>query len=270
MRSTLFRISAVAVITSLLLTGVHASQAAAGSPDPFKPSGRERPAGNNDALFTPQDFENAAAAHPNAANQIYFSRCRFAPFAGNVNFYAPFAGNVSDAIVGDQTYDYPDGTKCYAPQNETNFVINPANPNNVLASANEGVRNDGAIVFSSMDGGRTWTNSVLHGWTYDTGGQGVFARLYTCGDPSLAAAPDGTVYFAGLVCNTNRVSFSSGIAVSSSHDGGLTWGPPVMVSFSNAVLNDKEWLAVGPDGTVYVAWARFKIVKGQYVASPIV
>ena len=272
MRTTLFRVSAMAMIVSLILTGLHASQASAGAGDHFRPSGPTTAGDPNDALFTPQDFENAAVAHPNANNQIYFSRCRFAPFSGDVNFYGPFTGNVADAIVGDQTYDYADGTKCYAPQNETNFIINPANPNNVLASANEGVRNDGPIVFSSMDGGRTWTNTILHGWTFDTGGQGVFSRLYTCGDPSLAAAPDGTIYFSGLVCNTNSVAFFSGVAVSSSHDGGLTWSPPVMVSFSNAVLNDKEWLAVGPDGTVYIAWARFKLLQRQpyYVQSPIV
>ena len=272
MRTTLFRVSAIAMIVTLLLVVFNASQAGAGAGDHFHPSGRTTAGDPNDALFTPQDFENAAARHPNTANQTYFSRCRFAPFAGDVNHYSPFAANTSDAIVGDVTYSYADGTKCYAPQNETNFVINPANPNNVLASANEGYRNDGPIVFSSLDGGRTWRNAVLHGWTYDTGGQGLFSRLFTCGDPSLAAAPDGTIYVSGLVCNTNHVAFFSGVVVSVSHDEGLTWSKPVMVSYSNAILNDKEWLAVGPDGTVYLAWARFKLLQRApyYVQSNIV
>lgn len=272
MRIRFFGVAATVILVSLVLIGVNASPAGAGAPNHFRPSGATAAGDPNDALFTPQDFENAAASHANADNQIYFSRCRFAPFGGDANFYGPFTGNVSDAIVGDVTYDYPDGTQCYAPQNETNLVIDPSNPNHLVASANEGFRNDGPIVFSSFDGGRTWINSVLHGWTYDTGGQGVFSRLFTCGDPSVAVAPDGTVYSAGLVCNTNQVAFFSGVVVAASHDGGITWGAPVMVSFSNAVLNDKEWITVGPDGTVYVAWARFKLLQRApyYAQSPIV
>src|SRR5262249_38688559 len=138
-------------------------------------------------------------------------------------------------------------------------------------SANE-YRIDGDEVYLSMNGGQTWSNVILPGRTGATGGKGVFARLSSCGDPVLAFGPDGTAYYAGLACNTKNAAFFSGVSVSISHDGGLTWGAPHMVSFSDSpvIFNDKEWITVGADGTVYVTWTRFKVAKHAYVASPIV
>ncbi len=248
MRSKLFRIFSFTLITCLVMINFSVVQASTTSGDRFRPSSPTITGNPEDALFTPQDFEAAAASHPNVDNLIFFSRCRFAPFADNLSLYQSLSGNVSDAITGDALVTYIDGRKCYAPQNESNIVINPANPDNVLTAANEGGRVDGHMVYSSMDGGKTWRNVVLPGWTGATGGQGLFSRLSTCGDPVVAAGPDGTVYYSGLVCNENLVSFFSGVAVSSSHDGGLTWSRPVMVSYSNSptLFADKEWIAVGP------------------------
>ena len=160
---------------------------------------------------------------------------------------------MTDAIVSDTTFPLAGGTHCFNPQNESNIVVNPTNANNVITSANE-YRIDGAEVYVSMDGGATWINIVVSGRTAATGGQGVFARMSDCGDPVLAFAPDGTVYYAGLVCNQNNITLFSGVTVSASHDGGLTWDAPHMVSFTNSftIFNDKEWITVGPDGTLYV------------------
>jgi hypothetical protein len=63
------------------------------------------------------------------------------------------------------------------------------------------------------------------------------------------------------------------VAVAVSTDGGAHWSPPTMVSFvsSNNTFNDKEWLAVAPDGTVYLTWTRFFADAAHgYRESPIV
>ena len=88
----------------------------------------------------------------------------------------------------------------------------------------------------------------------------------------MAFGPDGTVYYANIVFS--RVSPASGVAVSTSHDGGRTWTAPNMVSFINSAnfFNDKEWIAAGPNGKVVVTWTKFN--QGPhgvgYIASPIV
>lgn len=245
--------------------------ALAASGDHFRPSSPTTMGASDDDLRTPAEFEAAVAAHPSPTGQILVSRCRFAPFTGNPGFYSPFTGNVSDAIVGDTTFPLAGGTFCYNPQNESNIVVNPTDSNNVVTSANE-YRIDGAAVYVSTDGGTSWTNVVVPGRTAATGGRGLFARMSDCGDPVLAFAPDGTVYYSGLVCNSNKVSFFSGISVSASHDGGLSWDAPHMVSFadSNTIFNDKEWITVGPDGKLYLTWTRFKYNGKGYTASPIV
>jgi hypothetical protein len=269
MKSRLSRILSLLAIAGLAASVLSTRGTLAASGDRFRPSGRTTAGEEDDALFTPLEFEQAAAGHPNADSLVLFSRCRFVPFTGMI--YAPFAGSVSDAIVGDTTFSFADGTECYNPQNEHNIVVNPTSANNVLTSANE-YRIDGHEVYASGDGGQTWTNVILPGWTSSTGGQGVFARMTSCGDPNLAFGPDGTAYYAGLVCNANRNAFFSGVAVAVSRDGGFSWAPPVMVSFSDSpvIFNDKEWITVGPDGTVYVTWTRFKVAKARYTESPIV
>ena len=252
--------------------GFYVSPALAAGKDHFRPSSPTPLGIPADELRTPAAFEAAAAANPSPAGQIYVSRCRFAPFSTSTTFYNPLGAGTSDAIVGDTTFPLANNTTCYNPQNESNIVVNPTNSANLVTSANE-YRIDGDEVYVSMDGGATWVNVILPGWTYSTGGSGVFSRMSSCGDPALAFGPDGTLYYSGLVCNGNRVAFFSGVAVASSKDGGLTWGAPRMVSFNNSnnIFNDKEFLTVGSNGTVYVTWTRFFANPAHgYVASPIV
>ncbi len=266
---TVILIALLSLMWAVPMVGLSAAPALAASPDRFKPSS-PNPFGSGDSLFTPQQFEAATAAYPGSNSLIYVSQCRFAPFTSM--FYSAITGNVFDTIVNDTTFPLANNTSCYNPQNESNIVVNPTNSNDVLTSANE-YRIDGKEVYVSTNGGTTWTNVVLPGWTAATGGKGVFARMSDCGDPVLAFGLDGTVYFSGLVCNGNRVAFFSGVAVASSHDGGLTWSSPTMVAFVNSgnVLNDKEWLTVGSDGKIYVTWTRFFFTPNVgYVRSPIV
>lgn len=271
----LLRSLMLALWLGLALIPAGTSLAMAGSGDRFITSAHDPFAGQGEELFTPTDFEAAAATHPNVNAQVLVSRCRFLPFSNTTSLYNPIGSPVADAIVGDTTFSFADGSHCYNPQNESNIVINPKNSNNVVTSANE-YRLDGDEAYVSMDGGKTWVNIVMSGRTGVTGGKGLFAQMSSCGDPSLAFAPDGTLYYAGLACNfkTNG-TVGSGVSVSASHDGGLTWSAPHMVSFTDPrqIFNDKEFITVGPDGTVYVSWTRFKATNGAlagFAGSPIV
>jgi hypothetical protein len=88
----------------------------------------------------------------------------------------------------------------------------------------------------------------------------------SAGDPALAFGPNNTVYYANLVFS--RFNEGSGIVVSVSHNGGLTWSEPHSVHTDGVdgsgnptptdIANDKEWITVDPDsGVVYVTWTQF-------------
>jgi len=197
--------------------------------------------------------------------------CRSAPFNTTV-VYAPTT-NVN-AIVGDPVNN--SGTSnlgCRTPQNETAIAVDPTNPLHLVAGANDyrvccnstGTNDASGWAYVSFNGGTSWTNVQVPGLTVQTGATGVFGQFDAAGDPAVAIGPDGTTYYANIVFN--RGSPASGIAVSISHDGGLTWGAPDLVAHSVTanVFHDKEFIAAGPDGRVVVTWTRF-----DKVGSPIV
>lgn len=247
---------------------------AAQAGDHFKALGPDRSQASDDSLFFPNDFEAATAGRPDPSGLVFFSRCRRAPFT-TTSLYAPFPASNADAIVGDTQFTLVDGTKCYEPQNEQNIVVNPTDDTNVVTSANDYRFGFQAFVYASTDGGNTFTNVLLPGWDSFSGAQGLFKHVDAGGDPVLAFAPDGTLYYSALVYSfafANRTP--SGVAVAASHDGGLTWSRPVMVHYeaANNFFNDKEWITAAPDGTVYVTWTRFNVGPhgAGYIESPIV
>ena len=233
---------------------------AAAAGDHFKALGPDKGTRqSDDSLFWPAAFEAAAASHPDANRLVFFSRCRRAPFTSST-LYAPFDSSNVDAIVGDTTFTLADGTTCYEPQNEQNIVINPINEHNVVTTSNDYRYGFQAQIYVSTDGGATFSDVLLPGWDTATGGQGLFTHVQAGGDPVLAFAPGGTLYYAALVYDfsfANRTP--SGVAVATSRDGGLTWNTPVMVHYESAnnFFNDKEWIAAGPNGDVYVTWTLF-------------
>ena len=261
------RLSAALLMCAGLALAAHAG------PNRFKASAPDT--GDNEAgeLRTPLQFEEEALNHPLAGAQVLFSRCRRTPF--DAPLYGPLGAKERDAIVGDTAFTFADGSSCFNPQNEQNIVINPVNDQNLVTSANE-YRYNAHVVYVSKDRGANWSNVILPGWTRSTGGLGQFSLLDSCGDPVLAFSGDGTsLYYAGLVCNFDKFPRQiSGVAVAVSRDGGATWGAPVMVSSSASgdFFQDKEWIGVGNDGTVYLTWTRFyQGPRGLgYLRSPIV
>src|SRR5437868_2249307 len=100
--------------------------------------------------------------------------------------------------------------------------------------------------FASFDGGCTWSDGgVLPG----------FEQYALTSDVSFAFGTHNVVYVA--VRNTNKTA--SAVAVSTSHDGGKTFGLPVSVTLNpaNRGFNDKPWMTVDQtkgkySGSVYV------------------
>ena len=210
-----------------------------------------------------------------------YGLCRTAALKSLPFTYATPSLGETDAIVNDPINTSGSSNKnCTAPQNETTIAVNPTNPQNLVAGANDyrvccdfyGLNDGTGWAYYSFDGGHSWGNVQVPGLTAETGGKGVFAKFDAAGDPVMTFGPDGTVYYANLVFS--RVSPASGVVVSKSTDGGVTWSAPAMVAFSNSAnfFNDKEWIAAGANGQVVVSWTRFNQgPKGVgYISSPIV
>jgi len=246
---------------------------AAPQADHFKAVGPDKSQVREDSLFSPNDFEAATASHPDPNGLTLFSLCRRAPFT-STTLYSSIAGTNVDAVVNDTTFTLVDGTECYEPQNEQNIVVNPTNSQNIVTSANDYRYGFQALIYRSTDGGNTFSDILLPGWDSFSGANGLFKHVQAGGDPALAFATDGTLYYSALVYDfsfANRTP--SGVAVASSRDGGANWSKPVMVHYEDAnnFFNDKEWIAAGAGGKVYVTWTLFKSNKPHgYISSNIV
>lgn len=215
-------------------------------------------------------------------------------FIGQPNPYPAPAPNV-DAITGDGIVAAGTQLGCSTAQNETSIAVNPANPRNLVAGANdyrvfnpnEG-RNDGTgWAYTTVDGGRTWRNVQLPGLTNATGATGALTHMDAAGDPVLAFGPHNTVYYANIAFSRGApapggTQGASAITVNVSHDGGFHWDAPAVVRVDGAdaagnptptrIFNDKVWLAADPrSGRVYVTWTQFTDTPtGGYLESPIV
>ncbi len=118
---------------------------------------------------------------------------------------------------------------------ETTVAANPRDNRNVIAAAM--VLRDGSTsvaVYSTHDGGRTWTPGRAPG--------GDASRADAL-DPWVVFTRDGTALFTYLSGRDG-----DNFAVSRSEDGGRTWSAPVFVPGG---LYDRQYLVEGDKGRVY-------------------
>jgi hypothetical protein len=123
----------------------------------------------------------------------------------------------------------------------------------------------GIVAATSFDGGATWAQTVVPGFTVCSGGTSqrvLHARL--------AFGPGGTVWVAGEVLDgyfPDPRSGVAGVAVAASHDGGLTWSLPVRVE-TWPLQSGLDHIAADPSapGSVVVVWHAPEPVATSYVS----
>jgi hypothetical protein len=112
--------------------------------------------------------------------------------------------------------------------------------------------------------GQSWSEVVVPGLTTASGGN--FDRA---SDPWVSFGPTGAVFVTSLVAKVDNhgVEQKSGVAVTESTDGGLTWSPPTLLiqTISSVIFNDKESITADPHNPnlVYAVWDQVNPVAAS-------
>jgi len=168
------------------------------------------------------------------------------------------------------------------PAAEVTLAVNPLDPLNLVGGAKDftlgldarcGKYNVWSGVFTTFDGGRTWSHSLLPGYPGDARHNNL--SQYACGsDPVVVFGPGGEAYYISLHVTGDPAgdapiaqlapvlgygSKNSGIAVTRSDDGGRTWGEPHLIIHTEEPnqIFDKQWAAVDMrTGQLYVTFVH--------------
>jgi len=164
-------------------------------------------------------------------------------------------------------------------QGEIQIVVNPNNPNQVVASANTWDDMGGACgdyglqaIFYSGDGGATWSytcspdDSAYAGMDCGALGGGTFGS-----DPALSWNANNEVFLNYmLICYNGNYLYS--MVVARSADGGATWNAQGIIKngWVTATLEDKNFYAIDTNagspfnGRHYTCWDRSNNEKFAY------
>jgi hypothetical protein len=157
----------------------------------------------------------------------------------------------------------PDGCGVSAARSEAeaspSVAANPLDAGNIVVAWEQ---DDalGVVVAATFDAGETWTRSVVPGLSVCSGSDMEHAF-----EPHLSFGPDGVVYLSTFSRGgegplpEDPIGVFGRVLVSSSWDGGRTWGDPVRI-IDHDVLNDHETIAAEPDhsGAAVVLWTTFE------------
>jgi hypothetical protein len=150
---------------------------------------------------------------------------------------ATFAAATAAATTGDTVVDI--SSSCGTQNAEVEQATDPT-----LGYVYELWMGCSKIAFArSTDGGRTFGKPI----SVD-GGPG---SNYNAWDPSIAVAPNGTIYAAYMIARSDQWY----PVVAASFDHGLSFSQVVqVVPPDEKNWGDRDFVAVGPDGTVYLTW----------------
>jgi hypothetical protein len=156
---------------------------------------------------------------------------------------------------------------------EPSLVVNPTNPDNLIAEWQQDRWSDGGSqalnLAASFDGGQTWQPSSA-AFSLCSGGSssnaGNFARA---SNGWLTVSPSGVVYalslsFTGLALASGS---SSGQLVAQSSDGGRSWSAPLaLISDDAEFFDDKGSITADPGNAdyVYAVWDRLQNSNPSY------
>ncbi|MBI1744456.1 exo-alpha-sialidase [Candidatus Acetothermia bacterium] len=114
--------------------------------------------------------------------------------------------------------------------------------------------------YTTFDGGKTWLQQVVPG----------YEKWTITSDPVVTIDDQGNAYYAVLAANKTvngcRTTYQgSGMFVSTSRDGGITWDDPATVHLTtgSGLGDDKQWIAADSQpkspyrGNVYIVWDLF-------------
>ena len=165
------------------------------------------------------------------------------------------------------------------PHDETAIMADPSTPKHLVAGSNDielppsgtsGSVKSVAGYYTSFDGGQSRTNGQLPA--------GGFTQT---SDPAIGIDTHGQVFYAVIAFDlgSGGKALGGAIQVSTSTDGGLTFGAPVIVDegMSGAHFEDKPYMTVDTDpgsrfrDSVYVTWTIFDMTSPGFVElqSPI-
>jgi hypothetical protein len=160
------------------------------------------------------------------------------------------------------------------PNNEPNIVVDPANPNHMVASSND-YESCCDEFYTTFNGGHTWR-------TGDISVEAPGKRRRTGSDPvTTFDVKHGVVIHSSL--NYQNDACDGDVVVSISIDGGLHWNTVVEVAdgggpnqcIDNGLFNDKDWITTDNNpgspfyGRTYLTWSAFTSVNNVALESPI-
>ena len=184
----------------------------------------------------------------------------------SANSYSRYDGGTDAALTACST-----GRR---PQNEPTVAVDPNNTNVITAGSNDYcLQTTGGDVWAgyyrSLDGGSTWSNSLVPGYPGDTSPAGLASPssgiCNAAGDPTQSFDNDGRLFY-GFIC-FNRAKPSNGnFYVATYENNGANYTRTTAVAQGTpsvwGIFNDKVNLVVdqtsGPrSGTIYVGWVKY-------------
>jgi hypothetical protein len=132
------------------------------------------------------------------------------------------------------------------------LAVDPTNHSHLAIASYEYSQGRQCSLALSSDAGRTWSNKVVVG---DGGQVPLTSEQVKCYSPKIAYGPSGTLYFVYQAARPRPMPRQ--VLITTSHDGGATFGPPVLLGdMTDRIVYQQVAVAVDQGSArVYAAWA---------------